>query len=114
VVEDGVEGADVVVVSYGISARASLLPVREAREEWLRVGLCKLVTVWPFPEERIRQLAGQIKAFVVPELNMGQIALEVERCAGGQARVIPVTHPGGEIHQPADIMDAIRCAMRGV
>ncbi len=108
VVEDGVEDADVVVVAYGISARTALLPVSRAREEGLRVGLLKLVTVWPFAEERIRQLAGRVKAFVVPELNLGQIALEVERCAGGQARVIPVTHPGGDIHEPEDILEAIR------
>jgi 2-oxoglutarate ferredoxin oxidoreductase subunit alpha len=113
-VEDGVEadgrhpGADVVVVAYGISARTALEPVRLAREEGLRVGLLKLVTVWPFAEDRIRQLAGRVGSFVVPELNMGQIVLEVERCAGGQARVIPVTHPGGEIHKPDDILDAIR------
>jgi 2-oxoglutarate ferredoxin oxidoreductase subunit alpha len=107
-VEDGVEGAEVVVVAYGISARTALLPVQMAREEGVRAGLLKLVTVWPFAEDRIRQLAGQVKAFVVPELNMGQVALEVERCAGGQAKVIPVTHPGGDIHEPEDILDAIR------
>jgi 2-oxoglutarate ferredoxin oxidoreductase subunit alpha len=121
-VEDGVTAdgrhpdADVVVVAYGISARTALEPVRLAREEGLRVGLLKLVTVWPFAEDRIRQLASRpaarVKAFVVPELNMGQIVLEVERCAGGQARVIPVTHPGGEIHKPDDILDAIREAAR--
>jgi 2-oxoglutarate ferredoxin oxidoreductase subunit alpha len=49
-----------------------------------------------------------VKALVVPELNMGQIVLEVERCAGGQADVIPVTHAGGDIHEPEDILDAIR------
>ncbi len=107
-VEDGVEGAEVVVVAYGISSRTALLPVQMAREEGVRAGLLKLVTVWPFAEDRIRQLAGQVEAFVVPEINMGQIVLEVERCAGGQARVIPVTHPGGDIHEPEDILDAIR------
>ena len=111
-VEDGVEGADVVVVAYGISARTALLPVQMARKEGLRVGLLKLVTVWPFAEDRIRQLAGQVRAFVVPELNMGQIVLEVERCAGGQAGIISVTHPGGAIHKPEDILNAIREAAR--
>jgi 2-oxoglutarate ferredoxin oxidoreductase subunit alpha len=111
-VEDGVEDADVVVVAYGTSARTALPGVRIAREEGLRVGLLKLVTVWPFAEDRIRQLARRVKAFVVPEINMGQIALEVERCAGGQAAVIPVTHPGGDIHEPEDILDAIREAAR--
>ena len=111
-VEDEVEDADVVVVAYGISARAALLPVHMAREEGLRVGLLKLVTVWPFAEDRIRHLAGQVKAFVVPEINMGQVVLEVERCTCGQANVIPVTHPGGAIHKPSDILDAIREAAR--
>jgi len=106
--EDGVEGADVVVVSYGISARPSLRAVHMAREEDLRVGMLKLVTVWPFAEDRIRELAPQVDAFVVPEINMGQIALEVERCAAGQAETIPVTHPGGDIHEPEVILDAIR------
>jgi 2-oxoglutarate ferredoxin oxidoreductase subunit alpha len=112
VVEEGVEDADVVVVAYGISARTALLPVRMAREEGIRAGLLKLVTVWPFDERRVRQLAKRVRAFVVPELNMGQIALEVERCAGGQARVMPVTHPGGDIHAPEDILGAIRDIVR--
>jgi 2-oxoglutarate ferredoxin oxidoreductase subunit alpha len=106
--EDGVEGADVIVVSYGISARPSLRAVQMARAEGLQVGMLKLVTVWPFAEDRIRGLAPQVKAFVVPEINMGQIVLEVERCAAGQAGVIPVTHPGGDIHEPDVILDAIR------
>jgi 2-oxoglutarate ferredoxin oxidoreductase subunit alpha len=106
--EDGVEGADVVVVSYGISARPSLRAVHLARKEGLNVGMLKLVTVWPFAEDRIRELAPQVDGFVVPEINMGQISLEVERCAGGRAETMPVTHPGGDIHEPEVILDAIR------
>ena len=108
--EDQVEGAEVVVVAYGISARTAALPVRMAREMGLRVGLLKLVTVWPFAEDRIRELAPEVKAFVVPEINMGQIALEVERCAGGRAETILVPHAGGGLHHPDDILDAIRRA----
>lgn len=108
--ENGVEGADLVVVSYGISARPALLAVHMARDEGLQVGMLKLVTVWPFAEDRIRELATQVDAFVVPEINMGQIALEVERCAAGRAETIPVTHPGGDIHRPGAILDAIRGA----
>ena len=108
--EDQVEGAEVVVVAYGISARTAALPVRMAREAGLRVGLLKLVTVWPFAEDRIRELAPKVRAFVVPEINMGQIALEVERCAGGRAETILVPHAGGGLHHPDDILDAIRRA----
>jgi 2-oxoglutarate ferredoxin oxidoreductase subunit alpha len=105
--EDEVEGADVVVVAYGITARTAARPVRIAREMGLRIGLLKLVTVWPFAEDRIRSLAPQVQAFVVPEINMGQIALEVERCANGQAQTILVPHAGGGLHEPDQVLDAI-------
>jgi 2-oxoglutarate ferredoxin oxidoreductase subunit alpha len=55
----------------------------------------------------IRELAGKVKALVVPELNMGQIVLDVERCAAGKCQVIGVPHPGGTVHKPADILAAI-------
>jgi 2-oxoglutarate ferredoxin oxidoreductase subunit alpha len=110
--EDQAEGAEVVVVAYGISARTAARPIRIAREMGLKVGLLKLVTVWPFAEDRIRELARQVKAFVVPEINMGQIALEVERCAGGQAQTILVPHAGGGLHEPDDILDAIKRAVQ--
>jgi 2-oxoglutarate ferredoxin oxidoreductase subunit alpha len=102
------EKADVVVVSYGISARTSWKAIRAAQRKGLRVGQLKLDTIWPFPEERIRELAGKIKGFVVPELNMGQIVYEVERCAAGKCKTVLVPHPGGEIHDPADILQAIK------
>jgi len=108
--EEGLEDVEVVVCSYGISARTALWPVELARREGIRVGTLRLITVWPFPEERIRQLAGRVKAFVVPEINFGQIALEVERCAAGQAEVILVRHAGGDIHDPQKVLEAIRRA----
>lgn len=108
--ESGLEDAEVVVCSYGISARTALWPVDLARREGIRVGTLRLITVWPFPEERIRQLARKVKGFIVPELNYGQIVLEVERCAAGQARVILVPHAGGDIHDPQKVLEAIRRA----
>jgi 2-oxoglutarate ferredoxin oxidoreductase subunit alpha len=110
--EDGLEDAEVVVCSYGIAARTALWPVELARREGIKVGTLRLVTVWPFAEERIRQLARKVRAFVVPELNYGQIVLEVERCAAGQAEVILVPHAGGNIHDPQKVLEAIRRAVR--
>jgi len=111
--EQDITDAEVIVVSYGISARVSLLPVQQARQEGMKVGLLKLVTVWPFPEQRIRELARQARAFVVPEINAGQIALEVERCAAGRARTVLVPHMGGDIIHPEVILEAIRSAAGG-
>ncbi len=110
--EDGLEDAEVIVCSYGIAARTALWPVELARKEGIKVGILRLITVWPFPEERIRQLAREVKAFVVPELNYGQIVLEVERCAAGQAEAILVRHAGGGIHDPKKVLEAIRRAAR--
>jgi 2-oxoglutarate/2-oxoacid ferredoxin oxidoreductase subunit alpha len=108
--EQNLEDAEVVVVAYGISARTSLWPIDQARREGIRVGYLRLITVWPFPEERIRQLAKEVRAFVVPELNMGQMVREVERCAAGQAEVLGVQRPGGDILEPDEVLNAIRVA----
>ena len=106
--EHHVRGAEVVVISYGISARVAMGAVQEARKAGLRVGMIKMRTIWPFPEERIRRLSRRVKAFVVPEINLGQVALEVERLAGGRAKTIPVCHAGGHVHDPNVILKAIK------
>ncbi len=106
--KDKLRGADVVVISYGISARTSLWPIEQARKEGLKVGYLRLITVWPFPDEIIAKLAEKVKAIIVPEINMGQISREVERCAAGKARVIGVHKPGGDILDPQDVLEAIR------
>jgi len=103
-----VEDADIIVCAYGISVRIAQLAVRMARDEGIRAGLLQLITIWPFAEERIRELSLQVKAFVVPEINYGQIVLEVERCAGDRAKTILVPHMGGSVHSPQTIVEAIR------
>jgi 2-oxoglutarate ferredoxin oxidoreductase subunit alpha len=108
--EENLDDAEVIVVSYGISARTSLWPIELARQEGIRVGYLRLITVWPFPEERIRRLAKGIRAFVVPEINMGQISREVERCAAGQAQVFGANRAGGDILEPKHVLDVIRKA----
>ncbi len=77
--EDQVEGAEIVVVTYGITSRTAIPAIEKARKEGVKVGHLRLIVVWPFPEQRIRELAGRIKGFVVPEINLGQMVLEVER-----------------------------------
>jgi 2-oxoglutarate ferredoxin oxidoreductase subunit alpha len=105
--EDEVEGADVVVISYGITSRISMRAIRLARQTGLKVGHLRLVVIWPFIEKYVRNLAGKVKALVVPEINLGQLVLEVERCAAGQCKVVSVPHAGGTVHRPQTICDAI-------
>jgi len=106
------DDAEIAIVSYGISARSSLAAVDEARAAGIRAGLLRLVTVWPFPEELIRDLAGRVRALVTVELNLGQIHLEVERCARGQAPAILVGHAGGAVIPPEEIVARLSAVSR--
>jgi 2-oxoglutarate ferredoxin oxidoreductase subunit alpha len=110
--EEGIDDSEVVVCTYGVTARVAMIAIERARQEGIRVGLLRLITIWPFPEDRIREIARQVKAFVVPEINYGQISLEVERSAAGMARTILVPNMGGAVHDPETIMDAIRQAVQ--
>ncbi len=81
-----IDDADVVVVSYGITSRVAQRAIDMARAKGVKVGKFRLITAWPFPETKIRELSTHVKAFVVPELNLGQMVREVERAAAGKAR----------------------------
>jgi 2-oxoglutarate ferredoxin oxidoreductase subunit alpha len=110
--EEQLEGAEAVVVSYGITSRVAQRGIEMAREQGLRVGKLRLITAWPFPEKKICELAQKVKAFVVPELNLGQMVREVERMAAGHARTYAVSHAGGGVHQPEEILKVILEASR--
>jgi 2-oxoglutarate ferredoxin oxidoreductase subunit alpha len=105
--EDYMDDAEIVVVSYGITSRIAKSAVDEARGRGLRVGHLRMRIVWPFPAARIRQLCGQVKAFIMPELNMGQMVLELERAVGAKAKVISIPHAGGSVHEPETIVKTI-------
>jgi 2-oxoglutarate ferredoxin oxidoreductase subunit alpha len=105
--EEGTEDAEIIVVAYGCAARTARESVNLARKSGRRVGFLRLLTLWPFPEDRIRQLATNgARGFVVPEVNYGQIAGEVERCAVGRD-VLMVGLMGGAVHTPEIILEAI-------
>jgi 2-oxoglutarate/2-oxoacid ferredoxin oxidoreductase subunit alpha len=105
--EEDLEQADVVVISYGITSRVAQRAIEVARRRGLHIGKLRLISAWPFPEKKIRELARTVKALVVPELNLGQMVHEVERAAAGACRVLGVPHAGGGVHRPDDILGAI-------
>jgi 2-oxoglutarate/2-oxoacid ferredoxin oxidoreductase subunit alpha len=105
--EDQIEGADVVVVSYGITSRVAQRAIDMARQKGIKVGKFRIITAWPFPEKQIAAIAAKVKALVVPEINLGQMVREVERAAAGKAVVRLVPHAGGSVHKPEDIVQAI-------
>jgi len=102
------EDADVVVVAYGITSRCVREAVDEARAGGIKAGLLRLVTVWPFPHWRIAELATQAKAFIVPEVNFGQIVREVERAVAGRASTKFVQYSPGAIPHPNRTLKTIQ------
>lgn len=106
------DDAQAVVVAYGISARTAKSAVLMAREQGLKVGMVKLNTVWPFPEDLVRELSAKVKAMIMPEINLGQMVLELERLAAGRCQVRLVPHPGGAIISPQTVLEAIQGALK--
>ncbi len=105
--EDQTDDADVIVMAYGITSRVTMPAIFKARKKGIKVGYIKMITVWPFPEKRVRELAEKVKAFVMPEINLGQMVLELERVVAGKAGVYHVPHAGGWVHDPEDIYNVI-------
>ena len=106
--EKDLEDADVIVLSYGVTSRVIPPAVEKAKKDGIKVGQLRLLTVWPFPEKKIAQLAKRAKAWVVPEINLGQMVREVERAVGRISKVVPVSHAGGDVHDPDDIYKVIK------
>ena len=102
-----VDDCDVLVVAYGITARSAARAVRMAREEGIKAGLLRLISIWPFPERKIEGLASSVKGVVVSEMNYGQMVREVERAV----RPTPVSFIpklGENPPRPDEILAAIR------
>jgi 2-oxoglutarate ferredoxin oxidoreductase subunit alpha len=108
--EDGIEDARVLVLAYGSTARSARQALKMARARYGRkVGLLRLKTLWPFPEELVERACENAQRVVVAEMNLGQIALEVERIVG-RNKVLRVGRADGQIVTPEQIVDAMRAS----
>jgi len=105
--EDRLDDAQVAILSYGCTARAAAHAVTLAREKGIRAGLFKPLTMWPFPEARVRELAARVPRIIVAEMNLGQVRLEVERLAAGRAAVEGVHRADGLAITPEQILAAV-------
>lgn len=102
------DDADVIVVSYGITSRSASRAVEIARKEGIKAGLFRLITAWPFPVDRMREISEGAKGIVVPEINYGQMVLEVERVVCGRAQVVGVTYVPGTLPDPDATLKVMR------
>ncbi|MDR1741856.1 MAG: 2-oxoacid:acceptor oxidoreductase subunit alpha [Synergistaceae bacterium] len=101
------DGASVVVVSYGSVGRSALRAVRDARAAGIAVGYFRPITLWPFPGDELARMSLGAKTVIVPELNCGQMVLEVERVMRGRSDVRGVSLVNGELFKPSEIRQAI-------
>ena len=97
---------DKLVIAYGCTYRSARQAVKMAREQGHKVGLLKLQTLWPFAEAQVEALAEHVAHIFVPELNLGQIAMEVER-VGGRNKVHRINRIDGEMIEPNEILFSI-------
>jgi 2-oxoglutarate ferredoxin oxidoreductase subunit alpha len=94
------------LIAYGFTARTSLYVVKRLRKEGSRIGLLRLKTLWPFPEEAVVGLGRKVKKVIVPEMNLGQVAGEVKKYCS--CEVIPIGQIDGEVIRPETIMEVLR------
>lgn len=103
-----VEDADVVVVAFGSTSRSARYAVDQARKEGIKAGLFRLLTFWPFPEERMLELSKKVKAFITPEMSLGMCNGVVKGCIEGNAPVVGIYHVDGEPVNPGEILAKIK------
>jgi 2-oxoglutarate ferredoxin oxidoreductase subunit alpha len=103
-----VDDADVVIVAFGSTSRSARFAVNEARKEGIKAGLFRLITFWPFPEERLLEISKSVKAFITPEMSLGQCNEVVRGCIEGNAPVHGIYHVDGEPVNPGEILGKIK------
>jgi 2-oxoglutarate ferredoxin oxidoreductase subunit alpha len=103
------EDADIAIVAYGGTARSAYAAIDMAREQGLKVGMLRLITVWPFPEAKIAELATKVKTIVVPELNYGQMVGEVQKAVAGKVPVKLYAKYDAEPITPQELLAYIAC-----
>jgi len=102
------EDAEIIIISYGLPVRTSYRAVDIARKEGIKVGLLRIVTIWPFPDEKVKGIVKNAKVVIVPELNYtGYIAEQVERVTNLETPIIKIPKVG-IFHHPDDILKVIR------
>jgi len=97
---------EVALIAYGFTARSALYVVKNLRKDRMKVGMLRLKTLWPFPEDAVRALGETVKRLVIPEMNLGQVAGEVQKYC--RCDVIPIGQVNGETIPPERIEDTLR------
>ena len=102
------EDAEIVIVAFGASSRVARSAIKTAREEGIKVGMIRPITLWPFPEKAIEKTIPTVKKYLCVEMNMGQMVDDVRLVVNGRKPVEFFGRTGGVIPTPAEVLDQIR------
>lgn len=102
------EDADIVVVAFGATARIAMSAVRAAREEGIKAGVIRPITLWPFPNDILKETAKTAKAFLTVEMSKGQMVDDVKLAVECAKPVHFFGRTGGVIPQPNEVLEQIR------
>ena len=103
-----IDDADYVIVAFGSAARIAEKSIEVARQQGIKVGLFRPITLWPFPEQAIRELTDRCKGFLVVEINAGQMVQDVRLAVNGKSPVEHFGRLGGIVPEPEEIVEALK------
>ncbi len=101
--EVGMEDAEIALFAYGSVARAAKAAMKAARKKGVKVGLVRPITLWPFPTAAVDRMAERVRTVIVPEMNIRQMAWEVQAAVAGRAKVVDYGRVDGRLIHPAQI-----------
>jgi len=100
------EDSEIMIIAYGFTARTSLYAVDQLKKEGMKVGMLRIKTLWPFPDQAVTEAGKRVKKVIVPEMNLGQVAGEVKKFC--PCEVIQINQTDGEIIRPETIMEIVK------
>ena len=103
-----VEDAEIVIIAYGIAARMGKQAVKEARRQGLKIGMIRPITLWPFPEQIVKNIAQKVNSILVIEMSLGQMIEDVKLAVEGKTKVHFYGRPGGSVLEVEEILDKLR------
>ncbi|MBI5681787.1 MAG: hypothetical protein HZC45_01225 [Deltaproteobacteria bacterium] len=101
------DDAEIGIFAYGVCAKSAKFAVKELRSKGIKVGLLRPLTIWPFPDDAVEEMAKKVKTIIVPEMNLGQVFYEVQRASKGQCDVRGLFRVDTDPIHPKQIMNAI-------
>lgn len=102
------DDAEVAIIAYSSVARSAKQAALTARENGKKVGVFRPITIWPFMRKDVEDILKNVRAVIIPEMNMGQYSREVKRVDQGYSRIVTLNRVDGQVITPDDILRKLK------